>query len=129
MHRKLIAFAGLSGTVGVALGALGAHALKGPLGPDQLDSFETAVNYHLFHTLAILIVALLPSPPTKRLFKVAGYLFVAGILLFSGSIYLLSTRAVTGLEGIGWLGPVTPLGGMLLIAGWVTITIGALKRA
>jgi uncharacterized membrane protein YgdD (TMEM256/DUF423 family) len=112
------AFAGTS----VILGAFGAHGLRSRISPEQLQSFETGVRYQLAHALALLFIGLLASRSDMNGLRYATYLFMAGILLFSGSIYLLSTRELTGLDGWkSFLGPVTPIGGLLLIAGWCAL--------
>ncbi|MBW2273954.1 MAG: DUF423 domain-containing protein [Deltaproteobacteria bacterium] len=114
-----IAVSASLGAVGVALGALGAHALKARLTPDQLASWGTAVDYHLLHSIALLALALF-SAATGRSVQLPAVLFTAGILLFSGSIYLLL------LTHQRWLGPLTPLGGLCLIAAWISL-LGLLR--
>lgn len=99
------------GAIGVVAGAFGAHGLKGRLDPDQLASFETAVRYQLVHALALLALGALQRTGVEGL-GAAGWLMLVGTVLFSGSIYGLV------LDGPRWLGPVTPLGGAALIAGW-----------
>jgi len=113
MANLFITLAALSGMIAVALGAFGAHALKGRLDAYALGVFETAVQYHFIHTLALLSVGLLAmSQPPTLLLRSSGLLFLLGLLLFSGSLYVLS------LSGIKWLGAITPLGGLALIGGW-----------
>jgi uncharacterized membrane protein YgdD (TMEM256/DUF423 family) len=132
LPRRLIII-GAFGALAVALGALGAHWLKskveqGTVTPDQYDGFETAVRYHLFHTIAMLAVVLLQERFRSKFLAAAGMLFTWGIALFSGSLYLLCTR---GLWDAGWLtflGPVTPVGGLCLIAGWIFLSLSAIKR-
>ena len=109
-----LAITALYGVVGVALGAFGAHALRERLEPRQLDSWGTAVEYQLLHTVALLALSLY-SATTGRSVGLPAALFALGILLFSGSIYGLV------LTPFRWLGPVTPLGGLLLIAGWLSL--------
>jgi uncharacterized membrane protein YgdD (TMEM256/DUF423 family) len=106
--------AALLGALGVILGAFGAHGLQTRLSSEQLQSWDTAVRYHLLHSVALLALALYGAA-SGRSIQLAGSLFVLGILLFSGSIYLLV------LTGQRWLGPVTPLGGLCLIAGWLSL--------
>ena len=107
-------FAGLS----VVLGAFGAHALKDRLTPEQLITFETGVRYQMYHALALFAVAWLSTKLNGSLVQAGGWCFTAGIVLFSGSLYLLACREVLGLTHWKWLGPVTPLGGLLFIMGW-----------
>lgn len=111
----------------VALGAMGAHALKGMLSPERLVSFETAVRYHFLHALAILAVALLIHFGKKRGLVAAGWLFTIGIVLFSGSIYLLALQDILGLD-LSFLGPVTPIGGVVFMAGWLFVFISTFQK-
>ena len=106
--------AGALGAIGVLLGAFGAHALKARLEPGQLASWNTAVEYHLLHAVALLALGLF-STATSRSVQLPASLFVAGVVLFSGSIYLLV------LTQQRWLGPVTPIGGLCFIAGWLAL--------
>jgi uncharacterized membrane protein YgdD (TMEM256/DUF423 family) len=107
------------GALGVAGGAFGAHALKARLSPEMLAVFETGVRYHLIHALAILAVAWAGTRWASPAITAAGWLFVAGIFLFSGSLYALS------LTGVRVLGAVTPFGGVAFIAGWMALAWGA----
>jgi uncharacterized membrane protein YgdD (TMEM256/DUF423 family) len=101
------------------LGAFGAHSLKARLPPDMLAVFDTGVRYQMYHVFAILAAAAAWSRWGGRLFALAGGLFIAGILVFSGSLYLL---AFTGVRG---LGAITPLGGLAFLAGWLCLAWGA----
>ncbi len=105
--------------VAVLLGAFGAHALTGSLSRDRLDVWETAVRYQMYHALAILIVGHLRRRSPAAALKVAAMLFGVGIVLFSGTLYVM---AITDMS---WLGAVTPLGGLAFIAGWVALAVGA----
>ena len=109
-----IRIAAVFGTMGVVLGAFGAHALRSRLSPEQLASWETAVHYQLFHTIVLLALGLYGAASGRSL-GASPWLFAAGIVLFSGSIYGLV------LGSWRWLGPVTPLGGVALIAGWISL--------
>lgn len=107
----------------VLLGAFGAHALRAKLSPDLLGIYQTAVQYHFWHALGLLAIGLLAAQlPASLSLRWAGWLMVAGIVLFSGSLYLLATT------GVRWLGAVTPLGGTAFIAGWALLAI-AIARA
>jgi len=117
-----IRIAALLGLVAVVLGALGSHALKARLAPEALESFEVGVRYQMLHALLLLAIEALPIL-IERYKRIIARLVVSGVLTFSGSIYLLSTRAISGLD-LSFLGPVTPVGGLLLIAAW-----GVLIRA
>lgn len=113
MHNIFLVLASLNGFIAVALGAFAAHGLKNILSPELLNTFQTGVQYHMYHALALLGVGLLalhyPSNPTL---KASGYLFLVGIVLFSGSLYVLA------LSGIRWLGAITPLGGVAFLTAW-----------
>ena len=102
--------------LGVLFGALGSHALKARLTPDALQSYMIAIRYMLFHGVAILALVSLPFLDEVSKGRIA-FLLVAGVIVFSGSIMVLSTKAMHQLN-VSWLGPVTPLGGLLLLAGW-----------
>ena len=106
----------LAALAAVMLGAFGAHALKETLvAAEMLDVWNTAVDYHIWHALALILCAVFPG--TGRFVRIAVALFAVGILLFSGSLYWLA------LGGPGWLGPITPLGGLSLMAGWAALAI------
>jgi uncharacterized membrane protein YgdD (TMEM256/DUF423 family) len=118
--KLAVVFAALSGVLGVVLGAFGAHGLKGTIEPKLLEAFQTGVQYQLLHSLALLIVALMMMQIGKSLsFEVSVYAFIAGIVLFSGSLYGLA------LTEMRWFGPVTPLGGLCFITGWIALCVGA----
>lgn len=116
MAKLFITLASLSGMLAVVMGAFGAHALKNRLDEYALGIFETAVQYHFHHSFALLAVGVIAlSQPQTTLLKTSGWLFVIGILVFSGSLYLLS------LTGVRWLGAITPLGGLAFIGGWACL--------
>jgi len=118
MTHPFLFLGALLGGLAVALGAFGAHALKARLAPDKLVTFETGVRYHFYHAIALLAVGTVQiTLPAAGTLALSGWLFVAGIALFSGSLYWLA------LGGPRWLGPVTPLGGLALIAGWVALAL------
>lgn len=109
--------------LGVILGAFGAHGLRARLSPEMLVVFETGVRYHLFHALGLLAVAWAASRWPGSYVSIAGYLFVAGIFIFSGSLYVLA------ITGIRWLGAITPIGGVCLIVGWGLLAVGVLRAS
>jgi len=111
----------------VILGALGAHWLREHISLLNMQSFETAIRYQLIHGLAILILGALPKPFHGMMLKFVFHFFWIGVLLFSGSIYLLTTRDLTMLP-LSWLGPVTPIGGLFMITGWVLLFVSSIKR-
>ncbi len=119
MHRRFYIAGFAFGLTGVILGAFATHGLKPVLSNAAMNSFETGVQYQIYHALLLLILGNLKEEKEK-ITKLIFYLLVIGIFLFSGSIYLLSTREITNLN-IGFLGPVTPLGGSLLILCWILL--------
>lgn len=132
MNKFFLMIAGLFGATGVALGALGAHYLrdqlaKGLIEQRDYDAFDTATKYQLFHALALLMVFFLNQDKKFRWLTVAANLFVIGIILFSGSIYFLSTQKLWGTEAMNFLGPITPIGGLALIGGWACLVVYALS--
>lgn len=121
MPSVFLALAGLSGFLGVGIGAFGAHALKDKLTPELAAVFQTGVQYHLVHTLALFGVGLLLLiAPQAALPRISGTLFFAGIVLFSGSLYLLA------ISGVRWLGAITPLGGLCFLVAWALLAWFAL---
>lgn len=132
MQKKVIVFAGFSGAMGVALGAMAAHFLKSKLSEgsitiNDLQAFETASRYQIYHSIALMVVAILYDKLHEKFITKAAYCFMTGIVLFSGSIYLLSTSTLLGMNNTHWLGPVTPIGGLFLIAGWILIALSAMR--
>ncbi len=115
MDRTFLLIGAVAGALGVGLGAFGAHGLRGRLTPEMLGVFETGVRYHLYHALALVATASLMGRVNGRLLAAAGWCFTAGIVLFSGSLYLLA------LTGVTILGAITPLGGVAFIAGWICL--------
>ena len=124
---------GLLGALAVALGALGAHALKnkipgGLITVDQLNGFDTGVKYHMYHTIGMLLIVLLQLHFPNKFLHWAYWFFLAGIILFSGSLYFLCTRNLLGMESLKVLGPVTPIGGLLFVAGWLCLCLATFKK-
>ena len=122
MDRTFSLIAALAGFIGVTLGAFGAHGLRNRLSADMLGVFETGVRYHLVHALAILLVSVILSRATSTWIVAAGWFFTGGIVLFSGSLYLM---ALTGARG---LGAITPLGGLAFLLGWASLAWAAAWR-
>ena len=116
MAKVFITLASLSGMLAVALGAFGAHALKSRLDDYAMGVFQTAVQYQFYHSLALLAVGVIAlNHPQAALLRSSGWLFALGIVVFSGSLYVLS------FSGLRWLGAVTPIGGLAFIAGWACL--------
>jgi uncharacterized membrane protein YgdD (TMEM256/DUF423 family) len=127
VERLFLVLAGVNGIVGVLLGAFGAHGLRrslenAPEGLRRLEVWETAARYQLLHALALGLITVLLPRFTSPVLPVAGYMFQAGILLFSGSLYIV------GFTGARGFGAITPIGGLCFIAGWASVIIAALKE-
>jgi uncharacterized membrane protein YgdD (TMEM256/DUF423 family) len=129
MHRKILLFSAISGLCIVVLGASGAHALRKILDPGHMQIYETAVKYQAYHTLALLGLSILLMLSPSRIGGWAALCLMAGILLFSGSLYILAIRPAIGLsdESLKWLNYVTPFGGLAFMAGWICLFLYALK--
>ncbi|NQX48468.1 DUF423 domain-containing protein [Paenibacillus tritici] len=123
MQRRLIGWGAVLGMLSVAIGAFGSHILKPVISADYLKVYETGVQYHMFHALALILIGLTAGQwgESNRL-RWSGRLIGAGIILFSGSLYVLS------ISGIKILGAITPLGGVCFIAGWICFALEAFKR-
>ena len=129
MHKKFLALAAISGGLAVVLGAFGAHSLERITNDEKiLHGFQTGVQYQMFHSLALLAVALLYDKLPLAPVKWAGNCFIIGIIFFSGSLYLLTIFKIQGSPAVKYAGPITPLGGVLFIAGWVCLLIAAIKK-
>jgi uncharacterized membrane protein YgdD (TMEM256/DUF423 family) len=119
MSERFFILGSLFALLAVAAGAFGGHLLKPRLAPDLYDIFEVAVRYHMYHALALLATAWAITQWPGALTQIAGWAFVAGIVLFAGSLYILS------LSGVRWLGAITPLGGLCFMAGWFCLAWAA----
>lgn len=120
MDKTFFVLASVFGGLAVALGAFGSHGLSGRLSADLLNTYEIAVRYQFYHALALIgVVVALGRWPQAGLLTWAGWLFVVGILIFSGSLYLLV------FSGVRWLGAITPIGGVAMIAGWALLAWSA----
>lgn len=122
MDRLFFGVGALSGLISVAAGAFGAHALRARLTPEYLAVFETAARYQMYHALGLLAVGWAVTRWPGPLPAWAGWLFVAGTVLFSGSLYILA------LSGIRWFGAITPLGGVAFLAGWFCLMVSAVRN-
>jgi uncharacterized membrane protein YgdD (TMEM256/DUF423 family) len=120
MEKTFLGLAAVLGGLAVALGAFGAHALESRITPQLLSVYETGVRYHFYHALGLIgVVYAVNRWPASSLPVAAGWLFVVGVLIFSGSLYLLA------LTGIRWLGAITPIGGVAFLAGWACLALAA----
>ena len=128
MRKTFLSLGALSGAIAVALGAFGAHGLKKIVSPDAVTVFQTGVHYQMYHTLALLVVAIVYDRLPNKWILWAGYFFSFGILFFSGSLYLI-TVLKTGEKTVPALvGAITPFGGLMFICGWLCLLIGVLKK-
>jgi uncharacterized membrane protein YgdD (TMEM256/DUF423 family) len=119
MDKTFLLLGAIAAFLAVALGAFGAHGLRGRLSPEMLAVFQTGVQYHMYHALALLIVSGIMGRMGGWLIQTAGWLFVAGIVLFSGSLYVLA------ISGITVLGAITPIGGLAFLLGWACLAFAA----
>ena len=118
MERLFFLVGSISALIAVGLGAFAAHGLKGRLTTEMLNAFEVGVRYQMYHALALLAVAWALSRWPRAEITVAGWLFIAGTIIFSGSLYLLS------LTGVRWIGAITPIGGVAFLLGWLSLVWG-----
>lgn len=129
MHRNYLIAAAFFGGLAVALGAFGAHGLESLTKDEKiLHGFQTGTQYQMYHALALLAVAGLYDKLSVNWMKWAGVCFIAGIVLFSGSLYLLTFLKIQESSAVRFAGPVTPIGGVFFIAGWLCFLIAALKK-
>jgi len=128
MRNRLFIISGLSGLLVILFGAMGAHAVAEVVSTDQLSAYKTGVMYQLFHTLAIMLIGVLMKEYNGKLLVYAAHLFLFGIVCFSFSLYLLALKDVFGWASFSKiLGPITPLGGLLFMGGWVAFIIHFVK--
>ena len=127
MDKKTISTAALLGMIAIILGAFGAHALKKVLSIEQLATFETGVRYQMYHALFLLFIGLIPNLTSKAKNTIYN-LVLSGVILFSGSIYLLATNGLTPID-FKFIGPVTPIGGLLLISAWTVLMYNITKKS
>jgi uncharacterized membrane protein YgdD (TMEM256/DUF423 family) len=127
MNKQIVVTGAVFGMLAVITGAFGAHGLKSLIPADQLQIWHTAVEYQFYHVFALLFLSTFGRFKNNTIFT-AYWLFTFGIILFSGSLYLLACRSVLGWNWLMWLGPVTPVGGLLFIAGWITLAWAAFRN-
>ncbi len=127
MHKGFLQTAAILGALAVALGAFGAHGLKKIVGPETITTFETGVRYQFYHVFALLAASILfGSFPGSNL-QYAGVCFIIGIILFSGSLYILTALQATNTVGLRGIGAITPIGGVFFIVGWIFLFLGVWK--
>lgn len=134
MNTKKKFTIGILGAIAVSLGALGAHFLKSKLAsglitPEQLNGFDTGVKYQMYHVLGMLALVILSKQHPHKFLNWAYTCFLLGIIMFSGSLYFLTTRHLLGADWLTVLGPITPIGGLFFVAGWVLLALVGLKKA
>ena len=123
MHKGFIITASILGALAVGLGAFGAHGLKNLATPSQLNTYETAVKYQFYHVFALLITSLLYAYFPVNGVVLSGKMFIAGMAIFSGSLYLLTFLQIAGYTQFNWLGAITPIGGLLLVFAWIWLAL------
>ncbi|OYW82101.1 MAG: hypothetical protein B7Y37_00695 [Sphingobacteriia bacterium 28-36-52] len=123
MYKGFIIIASFLGALAVALGAFGAHGLKNYASPTMINTFETAVKYQFYHVFALFITGILYAYFPTPMLVTAGKLFIVGMSIFSGSLYLLTLFSVLGYNQFKWIGAITPIGGLLLITAWILMGI------
>jgi uncharacterized membrane protein YgdD (TMEM256/DUF423 family) len=129
MYKKFLITATIFGALAVALGAFGAHGLENITTDEKiLHGFQTGVQYQMYHALALLVIAIMHDKFQHKWIKWAGNCFIAGIILFSGSLYFLTFLKIQESNAVKIVGPVTPLGGIFFIAGWLFLLAAAIKR-
>ncbi|NCP46427.1 MAG: hypothetical protein COW67_09630 [Flavobacteriales bacterium CG18_big_fil_WC_8_21_14_2_50_32_9] len=127
MKKSMLIKGSILGGLAVVLGAFGAHALKEVLTPEQLISFETGVRYQMYHALVLILLFIISLKVNHVFFNRAAQFIFWGVLLFSGSIYLLTIKNILGIEFLKYVAPITPIGGGLIIVGWLFILLGSFK--
>lgn len=127
MHKGFIIIASFLGALAVALGAFGAHGLKNYASPAMLNTYETAVKYQFYHVFALSITGILYAYFPSTLLVMSGKFFIAGIAVFSGSLYLLTLFSIIGQNQFKWVGAITPIGGLLLMIAWFLMGISLLR--
>jgi uncharacterized membrane protein YgdD (TMEM256/DUF423 family) len=126
MNKRIIITASIFGALAVGLGAFGAHSLKKILSPEQMDIWHTAVQYHFYHTFALLFLSTFARFKNK-IINFSAYCFSIGIFLFSGSLYLMALKNILVTSSANVLGPITPIGGLFFILGWLSLFLAALR--
>lgn len=126
-QKRFLLIGGLLCAFSVILGAFGAHALKEELSPDKISAFDKGVRYQFMHAVSLILFSVMPEKFQTKLLNTASWMMCFGILFFSGSIYILTTKELIGIENISFIAPITPLGGLCFISGWVLFSVNVLK--
>jgi uncharacterized membrane protein YgdD (TMEM256/DUF423 family) len=128
MHKAYLWAGALTGAIAVLLGAFGAHALKQIVPPDTVNTFQTGVQYQMYHSLALLATGIIYERYPVKFIKWAGLCFIVGIVLFSGSLYFLTLLKATATVGMQGAGIITPFGGLFFIAAWLFLLVGITRK-
>ena len=129
MHKKFLFIASLLGALAVALGAFGAHGLKKIVQTSDLSTFQTGVQYQMYHVFALLAAAILYEKFRNKWIRWSGVCFIIGILLFSGSLYILTVLKANAAVGTDSIGLITPFGGLFFILGWIFLLVGIVRQS
>jgi uncharacterized membrane protein YgdD (TMEM256/DUF423 family) len=127
MNKTYLITAALLGALSVVLGAFGAHGLKGRMNTETFEIFETAIKYQFYHVFALLAAGILSQYMPGSFLSWSGRCFIAGIVLFCGSLYLLTYFKMAGAEHMNWLGAITPVGGLFFISGWILLAVAVIR--
>ena len=128
MHKKYLALGSILAAIAVALGAFGAHGLKKIVPPETVQTFQTGVQYQMYHSLALLLTGLLYEKCSPKHVRIAGRLFLLGIILFSGSLYVLTAGKAAETDVLDKAGFITPVGGLAFIGGWLALFLAVIKK-
>ena len=128
MHKIFLFIGTLLAGLAVILGAFGAHGLKKIVGPETVSTYQTGVQYQMYHAFALILLAILYERWQTNLLNYAGVFFIAGIVLFSGSLYLLASLKAMNKVGVSGIGMITPIGGLFFITGWVLLLIAIIRK-
>jgi uncharacterized membrane protein YgdD (TMEM256/DUF423 family) len=128
MNKIFLIIGTILAGLAVALGAFGAHGLKKLVGPETISTYQTGVQYQMYHALALLLLGVLYERSQSSLINFAGFFFIAGVVLFSGSLYLLVSLKAMNKLGTTGIGIMTPIGGLLFIVGWILLLISLVKK-
>jgi len=127
MNKTFLITAALLGALSVVLGAFGAHGLKGRMNAETFEVFETAIKYQFYHVFALLAVGIISQYMPGSFLVWSGRCFIAGIILFCGSLYLLTYFKAAGTEHMNWIGAITPVGGLCFISGWILLAVAVIR--
>ena len=128
MHKIFLIIGTILGGLAVALGAFGAHGLKKLVAPETVATYQTGVQYQMYHALALILVGILTERASNSFLNYAGLLFLAGVVFFSGSLYLITALKAEVGSIPAWIGAITPVGGLLFILGWLSFLTGLFKK-